>query len=104
MSKKILQINFKIKVPRADYEKATFDQFAKPIAGVKGLLWKVWIVNEEKKEAGGIYLFNDESSLKAFLGGSIVAEVMKHPALSDIEAKIFDVMDKHSKVTHGPIG
>ncbi len=104
MSKKILQINFKIKVPRADYEKATFDQFAKPIADVKGLLWKVWIVNEEKKEAGGIYLFNDESSLKAFLEGSIVAEVMKHPALSNIEAKIFDVMDKHSKVTHGPIG
>ncbi len=104
MSKKILQINFKFKVPRSDYEKATFDQFAKPIANVKGLLWKVWIVNEDKKEAGGIYLFNDESSLKAFLEGNIVAEVMKHPALSDIDAKVFDVMDKHSKVTHGPIG
>ncbi len=103
MSKKILQINFKIKVPRIDYEKATFDQFAKPIANVKGLLWKVWIINEAKKEAGGIYLFNDESSLKAFLEGNIVAEVMKHPALSDIEAKVFDVMDKHSKVTHGPV-
>ncbi len=104
MSKKVLQINFKIKVPRTDYEKATFDQFAKSIASVKGLLWKVWIVNEEKKEAGGIYLFKDESSLKAYLEGNIVAEVMKHPALSDIDAKIFDVMDKHSKVTHGPTG
>lgn len=103
MSKKILQINFKIKVPRSDYEKATFDQFAKPIAGVKGLLWKVWIVNEEKKEAGGIYLFNDDSSLKAYLEGNIIAEVMKHPALSNIDAKVFDVMDKHSKVTRGPV-
>jgi len=103
MSKKILQINFKFKVPRTDYEQATFDQFAKPIADVKGLLWKVWIMNENKKEAGGIYLFNDEASLKAYLEGNIVAEIKKHPALSDIEAKIFDVMDKHSKVTHGPV-
>jgi hypothetical protein len=103
MSKKILQINFKFKVPRSDYEKATLDQFAKPIANVKGLLWKVWIMNENKKEAGGIYLFNDESSVKAYLEGNIVAELMKHPALSDIEAKVFDVMDKHSKVTHGPV-
>ncbi len=103
MSKKILQINFKFKVPRSDYEKATFDQFAKPIANVKGLLWKVWIMNENKKEAGGIYLFNDESSVKAYLEGNIVAELKKHPALSDIEAKVFDVMDKHSKITHGPV-
>ncbi len=103
MAKKILQINFKFKVPRSDYEKATFDQFAKPIANVKGLMWKVWLMNEDKKEAGGIYLFKDEASLKAFLEGNIVAEVKKHPALSDIEARVFDVIDKHSKVTHGPI-
>lgn len=103
MSKKILQINFKFKVPRSDYEKATFDQFAKPIANVKGLLWKVWIMNENEKEAGGIYLFNDESSLKAYLEGNIVAEVKKHPALSDIDAKVFDVIDKHSEVTHFPL-
>ena len=103
MSKKILQINFKFKVPRPDYENATFDQFARSIADVKGLMWKVWIMNENKKEAGGIYLFKDESSLKAYLEGNIVTEIKKHPALSDIEAKVFDVMDKHSKVTHGPV-
>ena len=103
MSKKILQINFKIKVPRSDYEKATLDQFARPIASVKGLLWKVWLVNDDKKEAGGVYLFKDEQSLNAFLRGNIVADVKKHPALSDIDAKIFDVMDEHSKLTYGPI-
>ena len=103
MSNKILQINYKFKVPRSDFEKATFEQ-AKPIANVKGLLWKIWIVNENTQEAGGIYLFNDESSVKAFLEGNIVAELKKNPVISDIEAKIFDVMDRHSKVTRGPVG
>jgi hypothetical protein len=103
MSNKILQINYKFQVSRLDFEKATFEQ-AKPIANVKGLLWKIWIVNEHTREAGGIYLFNDESSVEAFLEGNIVAELKKNPVVSDIEAKIFDVMDRHSKVTRGPVG
>ncbi len=103
MSNKILQINYKFKIPRSDFEKATFE-IAKPIANVKGLLWKIWIVNENTKEAGGIYLFNDEPSAKAYLEGNIIAELKKLPAISDIEAKIFDVMDRHTEVTHGPVG
>jgi hypothetical protein len=103
MSKKILQVNFTFQVPGKDYEKATFDQFAERVANARGLIWKVWIINEANKEAGGILLFDDESSLKAYLAGEIVAELKKHPALSDIEAKVFDVMDKHSKVTRGPV-
>ena len=102
MSKKILQINYKFKVPRSDFEKATFDR-AKPLANVKGLLWKIWIVNENTKEAGGIYLFDDESSVKAFLEGNFVAELKKNPIISDIEAKIFDVIARHTKVTRGPV-
>lgn len=96
-------MNYKFKIPRSDFEKVTFEQ-AKPIANVKGLLWKIWIMNENTREAGGIYLFNDESSVKAFLEGDIVAEMKKLPAISDIEVKVFDVMDRHSKVTRGPVG
>ena len=102
MSKKILHINFKFNVSKADYEKET-GQLAQPIADVKGLLWKVWIMNEAEKEAGGFYLFKDESSVNAYLKGDIVTGLKKHTAISDIKAKVFDVMDKHSKITRGPI-
>ena len=33
-------------------------------------MWKVWIINDENKEAGGIYLFEDADTLNAYLGGS----------------------------------
>ena len=102
MPKKILQINMKYKIP-VDVLAKAFMEVAKPIADVKGLEWKVWIHDPEKKLCGGIYLFKDEKSVKDYLSGKIVADIMKNPALSDIEAKVFDVLSEHTKVTRGPI-
>ena len=101
--KKILQINLKFKVTRPELEKA-FLEVAPAIANVKGLVWKVWLMNEAEKSAGGIYLFEDDASVKAYLNGEIVAGIMKHPALSNIEAKVFDILPEHTKITRGPVG
>ncbi len=100
--KKIVQINLKYKVTRPELEKA-FLEIAQPVADLKGLLWKVWIINEVEKSAGGIYLFKDDASVQAFHEGEIVAAIMKHPALSDIEAKVFDILPEHTKITRGPV-
>jgi len=103
--KKILQINFKFKIPRSELEKA-FLQVAprfRPGGDVKGLLWKIWLVNEAEKSAGGIYLFKDDASVEAFLKGEIVAGLKSNPALSNIEAKVFDILAEHTKITRGPV-
>ena len=102
MSGKIVQINFKFNVPRRDYEQAV-SPLAGEIAAVAGLHWKVWLMNETESEAGGIYLFDDEAMVEAYLEGPIVAQVTSHPALSDFSVKQFDVMDKLTEVTRGPV-
>ena len=101
--KKLVQINLKYKVTRPELEKA-FLEIAQPVADIKGLMWKIWIINEAEKSAGGIYLFKDDASVQAFHEGKIVAAIMKHPALSNIEAKVFDILPKHTKITRGPVG
>ena len=61
MATKILQINFQFNVPRADYEQAVApmaDEFAK----VPRCRWKIWLMNEAKSEAGGIYHFDNDAS------------------------------------------
>jgi hypothetical protein len=100
--KKILEINFKFKLTRPEIEQ-TFLQRAPLIANVKGLLWKIYIMNEDEKSAGGIYLFKDDASVEAFLKGEIVAGLKSNPALSDIEVKVFDILPKHTKITRGPV-
>jgi hypothetical protein len=98
LGKKILQINVKSEDPKTYFAEA-FLPAAQSIADVKGLLWKVWLMNEEEK----IYMFEDGASVKAYLEGPIVAAVMKSPGLSDIEAKVFGVLKEHSKITRGPM-
>ena len=102
MSQKILQINFKFNVSPVEYENAV-SPLAGPIADTPGLQWKVWLMNTADHEAGGIYLFDDEASVQAFLAGPIVAGVKSHPALSDISAKVFDVMEELSLICRGPV-
>ncbi|MCA9900931.1 MAG: YdhR family protein [Anaerolineales bacterium] len=103
MSQKILQINFKFHVSRAEYETAVAP-VAEPIAAVPGLLWKVWLLNEADQEAGGIYLFADDKTLDAYLNSEIVAAIVSNPILSDFSVKQFAVMQDVSEVTRGPVG
>jgi hypothetical protein len=103
MSARILQINFKFSVSPIELAEA-FAPLAGDIAKVDGLRWKVWSLNEVEREFGGIYLFDDEASANAYLAGPIVAQLGQHPALSDITAKQFDVLDGPSAVTRAPVG
>ena len=102
MAKMILQINFKFNVSRDEYEQAA-NSLATEFATVAGLRWKVWIMNEDESEAGGIYLFDDESSLQTFLAGPLAAKVKSHPAFSDMSAKQFEVMTDATVTTRGPV-
>ncbi len=102
MSAKILQLNFRFNVPRPEYEQAV-SPLASDFAEVPGLLWKIWLMNEAETEAGGIYLFEDEPSLKAYLEGPLAGAVKAHPALSELDAKMFDVIEDLTAITRGPV-
>jgi hypothetical protein len=102
MSAKILQVNFRLNVPRAEFEQVA-TPLANDFAQLPGLRWKIWLVNEAESEAGGIYVFDDESSLNAYLEGPLASAVMSHPALSDLTAKQFDVIEEFTAITRGPV-
>ncbi|MDX8519752.1 YdhR family protein [Mesorhizobium dulcispinae] len=98
-SAKILQINYKLNGPRAEYERENLP-YAEPIANIPDLRWKVWIMNEAQSEAGGIYLFDNDTAVQAFLNGPIVAEMKGDPTLS---IKAFDVIAELTTITRGPV-
>jgi len=103
VSQKILQINYKFGGPAADFSQALLPA-AQAIADSPGLLWKIWLMNEAEGEAGGIYLFEDEAAVNAFLGGPIVSALKAIPVVSEIRVKMSGVSEAHSRVTRGPIG
>jgi hypothetical protein len=102
MSEILLQVNFNFSVSKEEYQEAVaplVDKFSE----LPGLKWKVWILNAENKEAGGIYLFESQATLDEYLSGSLAKIVTTHPALSNFSIKQFAIMEGESKRTRGPI-
>ena len=102
MPQKILQVNFRFDMPRDQFEK-TATELAASFAAVPGCRWKVWLMNEAEREAGGIYLFDDDASVDALLSSELIAGVAGHPALSDFKVKRFDVLTAPSLTTRAPL-
>ena len=79
-------------------------QLAPAFAAVPGCLWKIWLVADDKPEAGAVYLFNDDAALQAFKASSLVASVLSHPALNNFDLKERDIVRDISLLTRAPLG
>jgi hypothetical protein len=62
-------------------------------------------MNASEKSAGGIYLFKDEPSARAYANGDIVKGAPECPDCSiyDLEVKVWDILPKPTKITLGPV-
>lgn len=95
----ILQVNFV--TPDRPAQQAQLES-AKAIAQQPGLRWKVWINDEAAQTRGGIYLFDDLKSAKAW-GDDILPERLKARGATNISIRYFDVNEEASLVTHAPL-
>lgn len=99
MSAKLLQVNFSFDIPSQHLIQAVAPT-AEAFAGVPGLVWKLWLINDKTGEAGGLYLFENDSALQAFLE-SPLAPKLEHSREKSI--KQFEVVEEVSLITRGPI-
>ena len=98
----ILQINFNINVPAAQYQNIV-DSVAQAFPEVPGLKWKIWLLNPAAEEAGGIYLFDGQESLNAYLNGRLVAKLRGLTVIRNLSVKQFEVMPEATALTRGPV-
>ena len=66
---------------------------------ITGCYWKIWLINHDKKEAGGVYLFESATKLEQFLNGNLFASVANNPAFSNLQTDTFDVSETASVIT-----
>ena len=97
----ILQINFNFNVPVAECQKMA-DSGAHAFLDVPGLRWKIWLLNPAAQEAGGIYLFDSQASLDAYLNGPLVAQLSRLTSIRNMSMKQFEVMPEVTTLTRGP--
>jgi hypothetical protein len=103
MAVQMLFISFRFNSSAAEYVQAI-----KPLIGeilnIPGLRWKIWLIDETRCTAGGIYLFDDPTHIQAFLASPLMDGLKHHPALVNFQILPFDVLEAETAFTHGPIG
>ena len=69
------------------------------IAAVPGLEWKLWVAGPEENSAGGIYLFRDEASASAYVGGPVIAALRRNPSVRDVRVRVYSIDEDLSRRT-----
>lgn len=102
MTKKILTTKFNYSMPTSELKKI-MPVLAHKFSEIPGCCWKIWLMNEDQKEAGGIYLFESAESLGLFLKSNLLASVANDPALSNFVINTFGVEEAASEITGAPL-
>lgn len=102
MSKIVLQVNYAF-TSSVEEHRQLVTPMAEPISAVPGLIWKVWLMNEADKEAGGIYLFESSEAANGFMNSDAVASFVSQPTVTNVSAKMFSPDETLSRVTRGPL-
>ncbi|HXU14943.1 MAG TPA: YdhR family protein [Terriglobales bacterium] len=78
-------------------------EVASVAASVEGLIWKIWILQEEQFEMGGVYLFADREAAEAYLNHPIVQVLTSNPAVVSTQSQLWDVENSLSALTRAPL-
>jgi hypothetical protein len=98
----VLHLRFKLRVPphvllSHSREAATI------LASVEGLIWKIWVMQEEEFEMGGMYLFANRETAEAYLDHPVLQAVRSNPAVVSALSEIWDVETSLSALTRAPL-
>ena len=95
-------ITYQLKdISQAEYLKQMVEPDAPILAGVKGLISKVWLTDEEKNTFGGFYLWENKTAMEDFMHSDLVKAVVSRPFVRDVSSVDFDVNQNASLITRG---
>ena len=101
----ILVVNYKydLRDDNDPIEAGKNEEVAAVFRNFPGLGIKFGIANQDDEgEYGGIYLFEDDASLKAFLASPILKEFSEHPDVSELTYKKYNAAPDFTKNTITP--
>jgi len=98
----VLHMRLKLRVPPNVFL-VNSREAATVIASVEGLIWKIWILQQEELEMGGMYLFANRETAEAYLNGPVVQAVRSNPAVVSTESRLWDVESSLSAITRAPL-
>ncbi len=97
----LLQVDFPSPGPFGAEAAQMLRELAESIAREPGLIWKIWTENAAEKTAGGVYLFEDAASARAYL--EMHTARLQGMGFADIRARVFDINAPLSAIDRAPL-
>ena len=88
-------------ISHAEYLKQMVEPDAPVLAGVKGLISKVWLTDKEKNTFGGFYLWESKTAMENFMHSDLVKAVVSRPYVKNVSSVDWQVNEKASLITRG---
>jgi hypothetical protein len=98
----VLHLRFKLRVS-PDILLGHSREAANVIASVEGLIWKIWVLQKEEVEMGGIYLFASRETAEAYLNHPVIQAVRSNPAVVSTQSQLWNVESSLSALTRAPL-
>ena len=75
------------------------DEIAPAFAAVQGLERKYWLAEEATNTYGGVYIFEDQASIDAYLASDIVKGIRSNPAFVNVSMEQFGILEGPTALT-----
>ena len=98
----LLHLRFKLRVP-PHVLLSRSREAAGIIASAEGLIWKIWLSQEDEFEMGGMYLFANRKTAEAYLNHLIIQALRSNPAVVSTESQLWEVESSLSALTRAPL-
>jgi hypothetical protein len=96
-----LIVNFNLDGLTEEEFASSAQELAPVFAAVPGLGSKVWLADRAEGVFGGVYLFESEEALDAYLQSELFAGIGATPGLVNMSVRRFGVLEEPTRVTRG---
>jgi hypothetical protein len=69
------------------------------IAGIPGLVWKIWGIDQDRDIGASAYLFASEASARAFVAGPTLERLRSRPDVTDVSFELAPIDQDLSEMT-----
>ncbi|MGD9711288.1 MAG: YdhR family protein, partial [Thermomicrobiales bacterium] len=91
---KVLIVQFTLQGMDADTYITLTGQVAPEIAAAPGLITKLWLDGNDGEKFGGVYLFENQAAIDAYLASEPVREFFESGVCGDLSISTIDLLEE----------
>ena len=96
-------INFNLKDMTDAGFRSLANEAAPAFTSVPGLLGKTWLADAGTNTYGGLYIWEEEAAMQAYLASDLGKGVVGNPHFANLTSRDFEVLSAPTAISGGPV-